>query len=200
MPRFWWEKNGLAFCSEQVTKRIVFVYIYNGTQNASSNFFSENQILCAKSVKIHKVTWYLVLHLNEFDMWIWDYSSLQMKKNIVRGWKEKNSSCNNYIIKLFVKFCAFWVLWRKSNSAWMLIFFLFTLYVLLNYYSQKNNASNHGKLNIIPRSSLYQVPICQIFSNAIFKNKSMVIHFWKFGSVLAHIRVSSMSKNMGRRT
>ena len=111
MPRFWWEKNGLAFCSEQVTKRIVFVYIYNGTQNVSSDFFSENQILCAKSVKIHKVTWYLVLHLNEFDMWIWDYSSLQMKKNIVRGWKEKNTSlngsCNNYIIKLFVKFVPF---------------------------------------------------------------------------------------------
>ena len=87
-------------------------------------FFSENQILCAKSVKIHKVTWYLVLHLNEFDRWIWDYSSLQMKKNIVRGWKEKNTSlngsCNNYN---FFKVCAFWVLWRKSNSAWMLIFF-----------------------------------------------------------------------------
>ena len=113
----------------------------------------------------------MVLHLNEFDMWIWDYSSLQMKKNIVRGWKEKNGSCNNSIIKLLAKFVPFESCGENQTLHKCWYFFLFTLYVLLNYYSQKNNASNHGKLNIIPRSSLYQVPICQIFSNAIFKIK-----------------------------
>ena len=88
----------------------------------------------------------------------------------------------------------------------MSIFFFAFPSMYLDYYSQKNNASNHGKLNITTKFFVCMKYLSEI-SNAILKIKAWHEKLnvrqgerFIFGNLgpFWHIRASSMSKNMGR--